>query len=63
MNKLKLVGLWSVAAASLIAAGCSDDSITSSGNGQGRISPAVDVNRSILAAADAPKMFPPATSS
>ncbi len=54
MKKLKLVGLWSVAAASLIAAGCSDDSITSSGNGQGRISPAVDVNRSILAAADAP---------
>lgn len=54
MNKLKLVGLWSVAAASLIAAGCSDDSITSSVNGQGRISPAVDVNRSILAAADAP---------
>ena len=54
MNKLKLVGLWSVAAASLIAAGCSDDNITSSGKGQGRISPAVDVNRSILAAADAP---------
>lgn len=53
MNKLKLVGMWAVAAAALVVAGCSDGSLTSSSKGQGRISPAVDVNRSILSARDA----------